>query len=166
MRLSHVDASGRARMVDVADKPESTRTAVAEGRITLSREAFDLVEGNAGPKGNVLETAELAGVMAAKRTADLIPLCHPVGLDNVLVEAVLDSALPGVRVKSTARVVGRTGVEMEALTAVSMALLTVYDMVKAVDRSMEIGGIHLVKKTGGTRGDWVRDDHGQPAGKP
>ena len=112
------------------------------------------VETNQGPKGNVLVTAELAGTMGAKRTADLVPLCHPIGLDQVSVKASLDSGLPGVRVRASVRSMGRTGVEMEALTAVSVALLTVYDMVKAVGHSMEIGQVHLVEKTGGTKGDW------------
>lgn len=154
MTLSHVEQDGRPRMVDVGNKPVSTRTAVAEGHISMSREAFDLVESNQGPKGNVLVTAELAGTMGAKRTADLVPLCHPIGLDQVSVKASLDPGLPGVRVTASVRSEGRTGVEMEALTAVSVGLLTVYDMVKAVGHSMEIGGIHLVEKTGGTKGDW------------
>ena len=154
MTLSHVDRDGRPRMVDVGDKPVSTRTAVAAGQISMSREAYDLVDSNQGPKGNVLVTAELAGTMGAKRTADLVPLCHPIGLDRVSVKASLDSGLPGVRVRASVKSVGRTGVEMEALTAVSVALLTVYDMVKAVGHSMEIGQVHLVEKTGGTKGDW------------
>jgi cyclic pyranopterin monophosphate synthase len=147
VKLTHVDEHGRARMVDVGDKPESERTAVAEGTIRMSREAYDLVAGQAVPKGDVLAVAEVAGVMAAKRTGELIPLCHPLGLDLVQVEAVLDDSLPGVRVRGTAKVTARTGVEMEALTAVSVALLTVYDMVKAVDRGMIISDIKLVSKT-------------------
>ncbi len=143
-------------MVDVAAKPESVRTARAEGSIRMSPEAFALVEGNAGPKGDVLSTAELAGSMGAKRTADLIPLCHPIGLDHVRVEATLDHELPGVRVEARAKAVGRTGVEMEALTAVTVALLTVYDMVKAAGHTMEIGEVRLEEKTGGTKGDWRR----------
>jgi len=145
-------------MVDVGEKPESARTARAEGVIRLSPEAYSLVEGNLGPKGDVMSTAELAGTMAAKRTAELIPLCHPLGLDLVRVAAELDPAVPGVRVRSEVRTVGRTGVEMEALTAVSVALLTVYDMVKAAGHGMEIGDIKLVEKTGGTRGDWKLSD--------
>lgn len=141
-------------MVDVGEKPESARTARAEGTIRLSPEAYSLVEGNRGPKGDVMSTAELAGTMAAKRTAELIPLCHPLGLDVVRVEAELDPGIPGVRVRSEVRTVGRTGVEMEALTAVSLALLTVYDMVKSAGHEMEIGDIKLIEKTGGTRGDW------------
>ena len=154
MKLSHVDASGKARMVDVGEKPQSVRTAVAEGAITLADEAYGMVEANAGPKGDVLATAELAGVMGAKRTADLIPLCHPIGLDHVEVRATLDPGLPGIRVRASAKAVGRTGVEMEALTAVAVTLLTVYDMVKAAGHEMEIGEIRLVEKTGGTKGAW------------
>jgi cyclic pyranopterin phosphate synthase len=154
--LSHVDAQGKPRMVDVGAKPASTREAKAEGSITLSPEAFDLVRAHAGPKGDVLVTAELAGVMGAKRTSELIPLCHPIGIDHVEVRVSLDPDLPGARARSTVRTVGRTGVEMEALTAVSVALLTVYDMVKAAGHGMEIGPIHLTQKTGGTRGDWRR----------
>ncbi len=156
MTLSHLDESGRARMVDVSGKPESERTAVAEGRVRMSREAYELVASHAVAKGDVLAVAEVAGVMAAKRTGELIPLCHPLSLDLVTVEARLDPALPGVRLEATARVTGRTGVEMEALTAVSVGCLTVYDLVKAVDREMVIEGVRLLSKTGGTRGDWHR----------
>jgi cyclic pyranopterin monophosphate synthase len=149
--LSHVDAAGRARMVDVSGKPVTERVAVAEGQVRMSREAFDQVAANAVAKGDVLAVAEVAGVMAAKRTGELIPLCHPLGLDLVTVEAKLAPELPGVRLSATAKVTGRTGVEMEALTAVSVACLTVYDMVKAIDRAMCIEGIRLTSKTGGTR---------------
>ena len=154
--LSHVDERGRARMVDVAGKPETARSATAEGVVRMSREAFELVRDQAVAKGDVLGIAEVAGVMAAKRTGELIPLCHPLPLDVVTVEAVSDEGLPGIRITATARATGRTGVEMEALTAVSVACLTVYDMVKAVDRSMEIGKVRLLEKTGGSRGDWRR----------
>lgn len=157
MKLSHVDESGRARMVDVGDKPISTRTAVAEGQVRMSREAYDLIAGEAVAKGDVLAVAEVAGTMAAKRTGELIPLCHPLGLDLVQVEATLDEALPGVRITATTRATGRTGVEMEALTAVAVGCLTVYDMVKAVDRGMAIEQVRLLSKTGGTRGDWRRE---------
>jgi len=157
VKLSHLDAAGRARMVDVGDKPITARAAVAEGAIRMSADAFRLITDEAIAKGDVLAVSEVAGTLAAKRTAELIPLCHPVGLDHVEVEASLDERLPGVRVRAAARVVGKTGVEMEALTAVSVALLTVYDMVKAADREMEILGVRLVEKTGGTRGDWHRD---------
>lgn len=156
MSLSHVDEAGRARMVDVAAKPVSRRTAVAEGFVRMSPEAFSLVQDNAIAKGDVLRIAEVAGVMGGKRTADLIPLCHPLGLDALLVECSPSPDLPGVRVTASAVVTGRTGVEMEALSAVAVACLTVYDMVKAVDRSMVIERIRLLEKTGGTRGDWRR----------
>jgi len=157
-KLTHLDASGRAKMVDVGDKAVSSRAATAEGTIIMSTEAFELVRENRGPKGNVLTTAELAGTMGAKRTADLIPLCHPVRIDRVEVTAELDPRLPGVRVRAKAKASDRTGVEMEALTAVAVALLTVYDMVKAVDRGMEIGAIRLLEKSGGRSGTWTRGD--------
>lgn len=156
MKLSHVDAEGRARMVDVGDKAATRRTAVAAGAIKMSREAFELIERNAGPKGDVLSTAELAGTMGAKRTAELIPLCHPIVLDHIEVQATPDPELPGVRVRATATSTARTGVEMEALTAVGVALLTVYDMVKAADRGMEIQDLRLLAKSGGRSGDWRR----------
>lgn len=162
MKLSHVDQAGRARMVDVTDKPITVRTAVAVGAIRMSREAYRLVADQAIAKGDVLAVSEVAGALAAKRTAELIPLCHPLGLDHVEVEATLDEVLPGIRVRAVAKAVARTGVEMEALTAVSVALLSAYDMVKAVDRGMEIHGVHLVEKTGGARGDWRRDATREP----
>jgi len=158
VKLSHVDEGGRARMVDVGGKPESRRTAVAEGAVRMSPEAFQAVADQALAKGDVLAVAEVAGVMAAKRTGELIPLCHPLGLDRIEVEARLEAGLPGVRVTATAAVTGRTGVEMEALTAVTVACLTVYDMVKSIDRGMIIEGVRLLSKTGGTRGDWRRAD--------
>jgi len=147
VKLSHLDAEGRARMVDVGDKPVSDRTAIASGAVRMSREAYELVAGEGVPKGDVLTVSEVAGVMGAKRTGDLIPLCHPLGLDHVQVEARLDPELPGVRVTAAVRVTGRTGVEMEALTAVMVACLTVYDMVKAVDKGMVIEDVKLVSKT-------------------
>jgi cyclic pyranopterin phosphate synthase len=156
MKLSHVDAAGRARMVDVADKPITVRTAVAEGAIRMSAEAYRLVVDQAIAKGDVLAVSEVAGTLAAKRTAELIPLCHSLGLDHVEVDASLDESLPGVRVRALAKAVGRTGVEMEALTAVTVTLLTVYDMVKAADRGMEIERVRLLEKTGGVHGDWRR----------
>ena len=161
MKLSHVDEGGRARMVDVSGKPVSDRTATAEGVVRMSMEAFELIQANAVQKGDVLAVAEVAGTMAAKRTGELIPLCHPLGLDGIDVSAQLEPDLPGVRVVATARVTGRTGVEMEALTAVAVGCLTVYDMVKAVDRSMTIEQVRLLSKTGGTRGDWLRPDSGR-----
>jgi cyclic pyranopterin phosphate synthase len=145
-------------MVDVSAKPESQRTAVAEGAVRMSREAFDLVASQAVAKGDVLAVAEVAGAMGAKRTGELIPLCHPVGLDLVEVEARLEPELPGVRITVMAKATGRTGVEMEALTAAAVACLTVYDMVKAVDRGMTIEDVRLVSKTGGSRGDWRRSE--------
>ena len=156
MKLTHVDESGRARMVDVSDKPVTVRTAIAEGAVRMSAGAYALVAANGVAKGDVLAVAEVAGTMGAKRTGELVPLCHPLGLDSIAVEARLDPALPGVRITATATATGRTGVEMEALTAVAVACLTVYDMVKAVDREMEIEDVRLLSKTGGTRGDWSR----------
>ena len=155
--LTHADAEGRARMVDVGSKSETARVASAEGSITMSREAFSAIESNALSKGDALATARIAGIMAAKRTADLIPLCHPIALTDVSVDFVLDSSLPGIRVSSRASCRGRTGVEMEALVAASVALLTIYDMAKAVDRTMEISSVRLTAKSGGKSGDWTRD---------
>ncbi|OLD42246.1 MAG: molybdenum cofactor biosynthesis protein C [Gemmatimonadetes bacterium 13_1_40CM_2_70_7] len=162
MAFSHLDQDGRARMVDVGDKAVTTRVASAEGEIRMSAEAFRLVADQAVAKGDVLTVAQVAGTLAAKRTAELIPLCHPIGLDHVEVETRLDETLPGVRVRGTVRAVGRTGVEMEALTAVAVALLTVYDMVKAADRAMELGAIRLVEKTGGKSGTWRRSATSEP----
>jgi cyclic pyranopterin phosphate synthase len=156
VKLSHLDEAGRARMVDVGDKPVTERTAEAEGAVRMSSEAFQLVAASAVEKGDVLAVAEVAGTMAAKRTGDLIPLCHPLALAHVAVEASLDAGLPGVRVRATAKARGRTGVEMEALTAVAVACLTVYDMAKALDRGMVVEDVRLVAKTGGTHGDWRR----------
>lgn len=155
-KLSHVDESGRARMVDVGPKRTTARRAVAEGAIAMSREAFALVKANRVEKGDALRVAELAGIGGAKRTADLIPLCHQLALDHIGVKATLDPRLPGVRVRTEARLKGRTGVEMEALTACAVALLAVYDMVKAVDRGMTIGEIRLLAKSGGRSGSWKR----------
>lgn len=143
-------------MVDVGGKPVTERTAEADGAVRMSREAFDAIAASAVEKGDVLTVAQVAGTMAAKRTGELIPLCHPLGLDHVAVDAVLDPELPGVRIRARASVQGRTGVEMEALTAVAVACLTVYDMAKAIDRGMVIEDVRLVAKTGGTRGDWRR----------
>ena len=155
-KLSHVDEAGRARMVDVGAKRTTARRATAEGAIAMSREAFALVKANRVEKGDVLRVAELAGIGGAKRTADLIPLCHPLVLDHVAVRASLDARLPGVRVRAEVRLKGRTGVEMEALTACAVALLAVYDMVKAVDRGMTIGPVRLLEKAGGRSGTWRR----------
>ena len=156
MSLTHLDEEGRARMVDVGDKPVSSRTAVAGGAVRMSPEAFALVAAGRVKKGDVLAVAEVAGTMAAKRTGELIPLCHPLALDLAEVRCTLDEALPGVRVTATVRATGRTGVEMEAMTAVAVACLTIYDMVKAADRGMSIDAVRLESKTGGTRGDWRR----------
>lgn len=153
--LSHVDSRGRARMVDVGDKAVTSRRAVAEGLIRMSKAAFALVRTNSIAKGDVLRIAEVAGVSAAKRTAELIPLAHPLPLDHISVTATLDRKLPGVRVRAEARVTGKTGVEMEALTAVQVALLTIYDMCKAVDRGMTINGVTLLEKHGGKSGSFV-----------
>ena len=158
MKLSHIDAEGRPRMVDVGPKPETARRAVAEGRIRMSSEAFEALAGNINPKGDVLSTAELAGTTGAKRTADLIPLCHPIVLDHVEVSATPDPGLPGVHVVASASSVGRTGVEMEALTAVTVALLTVYDMVKAAGHDMEVQDVRLLEKSGGKSGMWKRKE--------
>jgi cyclic pyranopterin phosphate synthase len=152
--LSHVDDDGRARMVDVGAKPVTARHATAEGAIKMSKEAFQLVKANRIAKGDVLRVAEIAGISGAKRTSDLIPLCHPLPLDQVSVECTLDARLPGVRVRAETKVEAKTGVEMEALTACAVALLTVYDMVKAADREMEIGEVRLVEKSGGFTGEW------------
>lgn len=154
MPLTHFDAAGRAQMVDVTDKQVTDRLAVAEGHVRMTPETLALVrEGRAG-KGDVLGTARLAGIMAAKKTADLIPLCHPLPLSKVTIDLEPDEDLPGVRITATVRTTGRTGVEMEALTAVSVASLTIYDMLKAAEKGMEIGGIHLALKEGGKSGRW------------
>lgn len=158
MTLSHVGPDGRARMVDVGAKTSTRRRAVAEGAIRMSQDAFEQLERHVGPKGDVLSTAELAGVMGAKRTAELVPLCHPVNLDHVEVVGQVERTLPGVRVRATVEATGRTGVEMEALTAVSVALLTVYDMLKAVDRGMEIQAVRLREKSGGRSGTWRSEE--------
>jgi cyclic pyranopterin phosphate synthase len=153
-RLSHLGTSGEARMVDVSGKPDTDRTAVAEGHVVMSRSTLDLVHKGNAKKGDVLGTARLAGIMAAKRTHELIPLCHPLALSKVALDIEPDRALPGLRVRATVRVKGPTGVEMEALTAVSVACLTVYDMVKAVERGMRIEGIRLIEKQGGKSGHY------------
>lgn len=155
-RLTHLDKSGRARMVDVSGKTPTTRTAAASGTLTCLAETLEQVLVGTNPKGSVIATAELAGVMAAKRTAELIPLCHPLPLTKAEVRVQIDEALPGFRVDAEVRTNGVTGVEMEALTAVSVACLTLFDMLKAIDRSMVIGGIKVTSKTGGMSGSWER----------
>ncbi|MCX8569397.1 MULTISPECIES: cyclic pyranopterin monophosphate synthase MoaC [Hyphomicrobiales] len=152
--LTHIGAAGEANMVDVGDKAETTRTAIAEGMIAMRPETLDLILSGNAKKGDVLGTARIAGIMAAKRTHELIPLCHPILLTKVTVEIEPDETLPGLRVTALARVTGKTGVEMEALTAASVACLTIYDMAKAADRGMVISGIRLIEKTGGKSGDF------------
>lgn len=151
-RLSHFDAQGQAHMVDVSDKAVTSRVAVATGWIRMATETFDIIAEGRVKKGDVLGIARLAGIMGAKKTADLIPLCHPLPITKVAVDLTLDPDLPGVRITATVKTTGQTGVEMEALTAVSTAALTVYDMAKAVDKAMEIGGIHVTLKDGGKSG--------------
>lgn len=153
-KLTHIDASGAAAMVDVSEKDVTHRTAVAEGAVVMQAATLALIRAGDAKKGDVLGVARVAGIMASKKTHDLIPLCHPLLLSKVAVELVLDDALPGVRVTATVRVSGQTGVEMEALTAVSVACLTIYDMVKAADRGMRIEGIRLLEKDGGKSGSW------------
>ena len=155
--LTHISASGEASMVDVSAKAVTERVATAEGRVVMKPETLALIIAGDAKKGDVLGTARLAGIMAAKRTHELIPLCHPLMLSKVQVDLVTDPALPGVRVTAMAKVAGQTGVEMEALTAVSVACLTIYDMVKAVDRFMTIEGIGMVEKSGGKSGSWKRE---------
>lgn len=157
-RLTHLDDHGRARMVDVSGKSATERTAVARGTLTCSRETLDLVKAGKTPKGAVIATAELAGVMAAKRTADLIPLCHPLPLTKAQVQIQMIESVPGFAVEAEVKTNGVTGVEMEAMTAVSVACLTLFDMLKAVDRAMTIGDIAVVSKTGGKSGNWQRLD--------
>jgi len=156
MTLTHTDEEGRARMVDVGDKDVTTRTAVASGFVRMTPATVETIRAHRTPKGDPLETARLAGIMAAKRTADLIPLCHPLALNHADVQLELRD--DGVRITATARIDGKTGVEMEALTAVSVAALTIYDMCKAIDRSMIITDIRLESKTGGRSGDYQRPD--------
>jgi cyclic pyranopterin monophosphate synthase len=152
--LSHLDDTGRARMVDVSDKEATVRTASARGQVTCQPATLEQVRAGTTPKGAVIGTAELAGVMAAKRTAELIPLCHPLPLTNIEVRIELDQSLPGFRIDSEARTKAETGVEMEALTAVAVAGLTLFDMLKAIDRTMVIGGIEVAAKSGGGSGGW------------
>ena len=153
--LTHISESGEARMVDVGGKAVTTREAIASGAVRMKPESLALILSGNAAKGDVLGVARIAGIMAAKRTADLIPLCHPLALTKVEVDLQADEELPGIRVTVTARVNGQTGVEMEALTAASVACLTVYDMAKAVDRGMEIVSVRLLAKSGGKSGDWT-----------
>ncbi len=160
MSLTHFDAEGKAHMVDVSDKEVTDRIAVAEGYISMARETFDLISEGRAKKGDVLGVARLAGIMGAKKTPDLIPLCHPLPITKVAIELVLEPDLPGIRIEATVKTSGQTGVEMEALTAVSTAALTVYDMAKAVDKAMEISGIRVVLKDGGKSGRYEVNDNG------
>ncbi len=153
-KLTHLDAAGQASMVDVSDKGVTNRTAIAEGCVVMQAETLDLIRHGEAKKGDVLGTARLAGIMASKRTHELIPLCHPLLISKVKVDCVLDDSLPGVRVSAEVKVSGQTGVEMEALTAVSIACLTVYDMVKAADKAMRIENVRLRRKSGGRSGDF------------
>lgn len=153
--LTHLDEAGRARMVDVSSKESTARVAKAEGQLRCDAATIDRVREGRTPKGSVIQTAELAGVMAAKRTAELVPLCHPLALTKVDVSIEFDDDLPGFRVAAEVRTVGQTGVEMEALTAVSVACLTLFDMLKAVDRAMVINGVRVIEKSGGRSGSWT-----------
>ncbi len=157
MSLTHLDNEGRASMVDVGDKAMTSRTAVAEGQVVMLLETLNLIRAGAAKKGDVLASARIAGIMAAKKTHELIPLCHPLLITKVTVDFEFDDSLPGIRVKALTRVSGQTGVEMEALTAISIACLTIYDMAKAADRGMRIEGIRLLEKQGGKSGHWVAD---------
>ena len=157
-RLSHVADDGSARMVDVGAKPDTARMARVTGSISMTAQTLDAIATNALANGDVLGVARVAGIMAAKRTSELIPLCHPIALTDLQVELTIDRSLPGVRVSAVARTVGKTGVEMEALSAATVALLTIYGMAKAMDRSMVIGEIALAEKTGGATGPFARVD--------
>lgn len=151
-RLTHLDSEGAAHMVDVGGKPATARRAVASGRITMSADALEAIRAGNAPKGDVLGTARIAGIMAAKRTGELIPLCHPLGLEAVNIDFAYEEG--AIRATATASLTGKTGVEMEAMTAVSVALLTVYDMAKAIDKGMVISEVRLIAKSGGKSGDW------------
>jgi cyclic pyranopterin phosphate synthase len=155
-RLTHIDRGGRPRMVDVGGKPSTERRAVAEAIVVMEQETLSQIIDNATPKGDVLTVAELAGVMGAKRTAELIPLCHPIPLTDLAVEIRPDRALSGLHIKASAATFGQTGVEMEAMTAAAVAALTVYDMVKSVDRTAEMRSLRLLEKSGGRSGEWRR----------
>jgi cyclic pyranopterin phosphate synthase len=156
--LTHIGTTGEAHMVDVGDKAETVRVAIAEGAIRMLPETLDLILSGNAKKGDVLGTARLAGIMAAKKTSDLIPLCHPLMISKVTVDITPDLSLPGFRVEAMVKLSGKTGVEMEALTAVSIACLTIYDMAKAVDKAMEILSVRLKSKSGGKSGDFTRPD--------
>lgn len=157
-KLTHIGESGEAHMVDVGDKADSERVAVAEGFVKMAPETLDTIRSGNAKKGDVIGTARLAGIMAAKKTSDLVPLCHPLMLTKVTVDISEAPDLPGLRIEAMAKLSGKTGVEMEALTAVSVACLTIYDMAKAIDKAMEITGVRLLSKSGGKSGDWQRSD--------
>ena len=153
--LTHLDDAGKAHMVDIGAKAATVREAVAEGHIHMNQTALNAIRQGLAPKGDVLAAARIAGIMAAKKTGDLIPLCHPLAIDAVTIDCVIEN--DGVRVTATASLTGKTGIEMEAMTATSVALLTIYDMAKALDRKMIIGGVRLISKTGGKSGNWYAD---------
>jgi cyclic pyranopterin monophosphate synthase len=155
--LTHIDDTGAAVMVDVSEKAVTSRTAIAEGHVVMQPATLELVRSGGAKKGDVLGVARIAGIMAAKKTHELIPLCHPLLLTKVTLDLAFDDALPGIRITAIVKVGGQTGVEMEALTAVSVACLTIYDMAKAADKAMRIGGIQLLEKTGGKSGDYHLD---------
>jgi cyclic pyranopterin monophosphate synthase len=156
-KLTHIDDTGAAVMVDVSEKAVTSRTAIAEGHVVMQPATLELIRSGGAKKGDVLGVARIAGIMAAKKTHELIPLCHPLLLTKVTLDLAFDDALPGIRITGTVKVGGQTGVEMEALTAVSVACLTIYDMAKAADKAMRIGGIQLLEKTGGKSGDYHLD---------
>ena len=156
-KLSHLDGSGKAKMVDVSNKAESERRAVAKGEVVMKPETLDIIRDGMSKKGDILGVAQIAGIMAAKRTSELIPLCHPVPISEIKIDLTLESNLPGVQIISTVKAIAKTGVEMEALTATAVAALTVYDMVKAIEKTMRIQNIRLVRKTGGVSGDVMNE---------
>jgi cyclic pyranopterin monophosphate synthase len=156
-KLSHIDESGRARMIDVSEKPETERRAVARGEVVMQQKTFKLIKDGLIKKGDILTVAQIAGIMGAKHTSELIPLCHPLPLLDIKVELELDAQLPGLQITAIVKTIGKTGVEMEALTAVAVAALTVYDMAKAVEKTMRIQNIRLVEKTGGQSGDVINE---------
>jgi cyclic pyranopterin phosphate synthase len=156
-KLSHLDEKGKARMVDVSGKEETERTAIAYGEVVMKPETLKIIGDGVSKKGDIFAVAQIAGIMAAKRTSELIPLCHSLPLSEIIVDLTLDSNLPGVRIQSSIKTIAKTGVEMEALTATTVAALTVYDMVKAVEKTMSIQNIHLVRKTGGLSGDVINE---------
>lgn len=158
-KLTHIDETGAANMVDVSEKAVTSRTAIASGRVRMRAETLEMIVSGNAKKGDVIATARIAGIMAAKRTHELIPLCHPLALSKVAIDIEVDAALPGLVVTAFAKVSGQTGVEMEALTACSVACLTIYDMAKAVDRGMTIGEIRVMEKKGGKSGDWVAESN-------